>query len=272
MRQCQGYRQRKNVSDRVMHNTGHLPAACAPRLTRGCPFGVTVRRHPRSKRRPPVFPKVMFDKADELETRGIFLGGPRGKFVTAGRGQLEILLSRGLLPEHRVLDVGCGALRGGWWLVNFLRPDRYFGIEPNKAMLDAGIEVMLGRELLEEKRPRFADNADFDLSIFGETFDFVVARSIWTHASLSEIGAMLDSFAVCSSPVGEFVTSILQPKTPFHREYRGTKWLGRSHECDRAGLAHYRFSTILKVCRDRGFRAERLGTHDEQTWVSVTRQ
>ena len=95
----------------------------------------------------------LFLKAEELERRSIFLGGPKHKFVSAGRGQLEILLANGLIPDDRVLDVGCGALRGGWWLINFLRPDRYFGIEPNRAMLDAGKEVMVGDTLLQEKRP-----------------------------------------------------------------------------------------------------------------------
>jgi SAM-dependent methyltransferase len=218
-----------------------------------------------------LYPKAVFDKADELHARGIFLGGPRRKFVTAGRGQLEILLSRGLLPHHRVLDVGCGALRGGWWLINFLRPDRYFGIEPNKKMLDAGIEVMVGRCLLDEKRPRFANNADFDFSVFGEQFDFLVARSVWTHASLEQICTMLDSFIACSVPAAEFVASIKLPRTPFHREYRGTKWVGRSHDSDTPGIVHYRLRTIRKLCYERQLVAEKLGVQDGQTWVLVKR-
>jgi SAM-dependent methyltransferase len=213
----------------------------------------------------------LFDKADELQSRGVFLGGPREKFATAGRGQLEILLCRGLLPDHRVLDIGCGALRGGWWLINFLRPGRYFGIEPNVSMLKAGIEVMLGCQLLEEKIPSFSSNSDFDFSVFGAAFDFLIARSVWTHASLEQIGKMLDSFVANSTPNGEFVASIVPPRTVFHREHRGSAWLGRSHECDLPGLAHYRFSTVRKLCRDRQLNAENLGLQNEQTWVRVSR-
>lgn len=219
-----------------------------------------------------MYAKTMFDKADALLARGIFLGGPRDKFVTAGRGQLEVLLARGLLPDHRVLDIGCGALRGGWWLINFLRPERYFGIESNTTMLDAGIEVMLGPDLREEKKPRFANNADFDFSVFGERFDFVVARSVWTHAPLQQIGTMLDSFVACSTPTAEFVTSIVPPKSRFQREYRGTQWVGRSHESDTPGYAHYRFSTIQRLCQERQLSAENLGSQDQQTWVLVKRQ
>jgi hypothetical protein len=52
----------------------------------------------------------LLKKADELERRSIFLGGPRSRFVSAGRCQLEILLKHGLVPDDSVLDVGCGAV------------------------------------------------------------------------------------------------------------------------------------------------------------------
>jgi SAM-dependent methyltransferase len=220
----------------------------------------------------PMYPGTVFEKADRLTARGVFLGGPREKFVTAGRGQLEILLSRGLLPDHRVLDVGCGALRGGWWLINFLRPGRYFGIEPNEEMLAAGIEVMLGDELLAEKKPRFAGNADFDFSVFDDTFEFVIARSVWTHASLAQIGTMLDSFLTCSASNAEFVASIVPPTGMFGREYGGALWVGRSHESDGPGFAHYRFRTVRKLRQERGLVAEDIGSYDDQRWVVVARQ
>lgn len=220
-----------------------------------------------------MYPASVFDKADELTARGIFTGGVRrDTFVTSGRGQLEILLSRGLLPHHRVLDVGCGVLRGGWWVINFLRPNRYCGIEPNTKMLEGGMDVMLGPELIEEKRPRFSPNPDFDFSVFNERFDFVIARSIWTHASLEQIRTMLRGFLAHTTPEAEFITSICPPRFLIGREYRGTKWLGRSHESDTGGIANYRLSTIKSLCADMGLIAKKLGVQDRQTWVMVTRE
>jgi SAM-dependent methyltransferase len=209
-------------------------------------------------------------KADELERRGIFLGGPRRKFVTAGRGQLEILQANGLAPGNRVLDIGCGCLRGGWWLIDFLDPGRYFGIEPNKAMLNAGIEVMLGRELVERKKPSFATNADFDFSVFGQTFDFVIARSVWTHASRDHIRAMLASFVRTSHAQSLFIASIVEPRGR-HKEYLEPGWCGRSHESDVPGIACHSFDTVARLCTDAGLAAEALGTGDEQLWVRVAR-
>lgn len=212
---------------------------------------------------------MLLDKAAELQRRGIFLGGPKRKFIPAGRGQLELLLTHGLVPESRVLDVGCGALRGGWWSINFLRPNCYFGIEPNAEMLNAGIEVMLGAELLEEKQPKFSNTPDFDFSLFGEKFDFVIARSIWTHASQDHIRTMLSQFKLCSTPRSIFLASIKPPKTG-EEVYTGSEWQGRSHENDDAAMAHYNFATVESLCAESGLTAEALGESDQQLWCKVS--
>ena len=75
-------------------------------------------------------PEKLQDRAERL-AQDMFLGGPVETFEAIGRLQLITLLRCGLYPDSRVLDLGCGSLRGGYWLVHFLRPERYFGIEPN---------------------------------------------------------------------------------------------------------------------------------------------
>jgi hypothetical protein len=211
---------------------------------------------------------MLLEKAAELQRRGIFLGGPKRKFIPAGRGQFELLLTHGMVPESRLLDVGCGALRGGWWSINFLRPNRYFGIEPNAQMLDAGKEVMLGAELLEEKQPAFSNTPDFNFSLFGEKFDFVIARSIWTHASQDHIRTMLEQFKLCSTPRSVFLASIKPPKTG-ESEYTGKEWRGRSHENEDAAMAHYTFATVQKLCAENDLTAEDVGTTDQQLWCKI---
>jgi SAM-dependent methyltransferase len=212
----------------------------------------------------------LLKKADELERRSIFLGGPKSRFIAAGRCQLEILLAHGLVPEDSVLDVGCGALRGGWWTINFLRPGRYFGIEPNVEMLNAGKEVMLGAELLAEKRPTFSHNDNFDFSVFGEKFDFVIARSVWTHTSKAQISAMLDSFIQNAKPGACILASIVRPKGKRKNEYAGDGWIGRSHTSDDSGIAHYTFDSIEQLCRNAGLEATKLEVMHGQLWIKVT--
>jgi hypothetical protein len=213
----------------------------------------------------------LWKKADELERRSIFLGGPKHKFIFAGRCQLEILLKEGLAPDDFVLNVGCGVLRGGWWLINFLRPGRYFGIEPNKEMLTAGTEVMLDPELLAEKRPGFSNNDDFDFSVFKQKFEFVIARSVWTHTSKSQMMAMLQSFLDCTSPKARLLTSIVEPKRGELEEYDGAGWLGRSHQSAAGGMAHHRFESVEELCQQAGLKATRLDKVAGQRWIRIDR-
>ena len=71
------------------------------------------------------------DRSERLAEE-VFLGGPKRDFERVGRLGFEVLLAEQLRPSSRVLDVGCGALRLGYWLMRFLDPGCYFGIEPQQ--------------------------------------------------------------------------------------------------------------------------------------------
>lgn len=212
----------------------------------------------------------LFERAELVEHRGIFLGGPLRKFELVGRNQLSILLRSGLNFDSNVLDVGCGCLRAGYWLMRFLEPGHYFGIEPNVKMLEAGQEIIVGPEVIEARAPRFDHNSDFDFQVFGERMDFIIARSIWTHASPEQINRMLDEFVAVTGDNGTFLTSIKEP--PFYqRQYAGKTWVGRSHESQELGIVRYRFSWIRKLCAERGLTAEKLQEEHGQTWIRISR-
>src|SRR5262245_52171544 len=55
--------------------------------------------------------------------------GPPGAWQATARFQLAFLRRMGLRPSHRVLDIGCGPLRGGLPLIRYLDRGRYTGIE-----------------------------------------------------------------------------------------------------------------------------------------------
>ncbi|MBT3179656.1 MAG: class I SAM-dependent methyltransferase [Candidatus Marinimicrobia bacterium] len=218
--------------------------------------------------------KTLTERANKLENDGIFLGGPVKFFETAGRKQLITLLSKGLTPTSKVLDIGCGCLRGGYWLIHFLDKGCYFGIEPNTEMLDAGLKTLLEPELLNLKTPRFNPNSTFDFSIFEEKFDFIVARSIWTHASKEQIQTMLDEFVISVNPNGMFITSYIKP-TLFKREYNNSKWIGISHESNQPGIARHSLSWIWSECRKRSLNVSEIKGHEynfgNQMWIKIQR-
>lgn len=212
----------------------------------------------------------------DLQTRAeaiaedVFLGGPPEDFESAGRLQLVTLLEQGLTPGSRVLDVGCGCLRGGYWLIHFLDPGGYFGIEPNRTMLQAGLDNILEPGLAEAKQPRFAHRDDFNLDCFdGLRFDYFLARSIWTHASKSQIEAMLDSFSDASVDRGVLLASYLKAR-PLG-DYKGDKWIGKSHESDASGLVRHSFRWVRETCERRGLKVAELGQHafNGQRWLRI---
>ena len=50
-----------------------------------------------------------------------------GLWDEMGQLQFDFMCARGLLPEHRLLDLGCGALRGGVHFARYLQPGKYYG-------------------------------------------------------------------------------------------------------------------------------------------------
>ena len=202
-----------------------------------------------------------------------FLGVPAHDFVRGGREQLAILLEAGLNPDSKVVDLGCGVLRAGYWLIHFLDADGYCGIEPHAGRLAIGMERMLEPEVLAAKRPRFDTNAVFDTSVFGERFDFFVAYSIWTHASKRQIGQTLDAFVRDSTPEAVFLTTYL-PANWRHRDYMADAWFGTSHESTVPGCIYHRTAWIRAECARRGLFVRSRGrdrTHG-QSWLEISRR
>ena len=123
-------------------------------------------------------------RAEEMISRHGFLGVPVETFEQAGREQLITLLSEGLNPESRVLDIGCGCLRTAYWLVRFLDRGCYHGIEPARQRVEYGLRYLFTPQEIALKEPRFDFNSHFDSSVFGARFEFFIVRSIWTLVAI----------------------------------------------------------------------------------------
>jgi hypothetical protein len=215
------------------------------------------------------------DIGNKLQSDGIFTGGPPQYFESAGRLQLSTLVREGLYPNSKVLDVGCGCLRAGYWLIRLLDPCCYFGIEPFEKMLHAGIELCLTPELRMQKLPHFDSNDRFDFSAFGVKFDVVLARSIWSHASKAQIQAMLDGFVEHTNPSAFFLTSYL-PAVWFkrwQRDYTGANWVGKSHRRNQPGQIHHSRKWIEIECQKRGLAVKQLSDEpfNSQYWLKITK-
>jgi hypothetical protein len=215
---------------------------------------------------------VKLQKKAELLGEKTFLGVPIIDFEKGGREHFIYLLAAGINPYSKIVDLGCGVLREGYWLIHFLDPGCYCGIEPHPQRLAIGIDVILERDVLESKQPRFHDNPHFDTSVFGEKFDFFLAYSIWTHASKKQICTMLDAFLRDSSEDARFLTSYL-PASEEHPDYQGDNWYGTSHESDVPGCIYHSLNWIEGECDRRGLVTRVLGKDKTygQFWLEIER-
>ncbi len=240
--------------------------------------GAPTDHHARRNETPPEDPATSGPEPRALQARfeqigrTQFLGVPVEGFAESGRMQLTALVRAGLVPTSRILDFGCGCLRAGYWLIHFLAPDCYFGIEPHAGRLRIGVEVVLEQGLLEAKRPRFSKSADFDLTVFGVTFDFVLAYSIWTHAAKPQIQRMLDSLLRASHQRTVVLASYL-PAGPLHGpDCLSETWVGTSHESETPGVIRHDLGWIVRECNRRGLNAVELPdpAPDQQRWLKVS--
>jgi hypothetical protein len=208
----------------------------------------------------------------KAETLKCWSGGPLDRFGTMGHHVLESLKTLGLSANHALVDIGCGCLRNGLWLIDYLDPGNYYGVEPNESMLNEGIDTFIGSETAGEKRPSFSANAEFAFP-WERHFDFALARSIFTHTSREQMTTCLRNLGQVMTSGGLFALSYVPPKF-LQSEYKGTDWLGRSHESSDPGIAHYRKRTIVRLASPFGFREDDSTDRLEninQVWLVLRR-
>ena len=193
----------------------------------------------------------------------MFSGGPAKLFEEVGRRSFISLLENGLYPHSSVLDVGCGTLRIGYWLINFLQPGRYHGLEPDAVRVELAAQHIVGSDVVAAKRPVFDHNMGFDFTAFGAKFDFYVARSIWTHASKAQIATMLDGFATTATSNGVFLASYVPADDGVG--YEGEEWVAMP-------LVHHAIEWVGEQCRERNLAVRQLPeVINDQPWLRIER-
>ncbi len=124
--------------------------------------------------------KTLLDWAKE------FCGEP-SSHVSRGELIVERMRELGLRPEHKVLDIGCGALSQGSPLIRYLNPGNYVGIDPAGWLI---LAAMYAEPQLKDRNPQFLYRSDFDASGYG-TYDFVVSHSVMSHTAHWQMESML---------------------------------------------------------------------------------
>ena len=120
---------------------------------------------------------------------GLYDPGSKGRHAWVGnielsdmkrQFQISFLKDFGLLPEHRLLDLGCGTLRGGIPIIQYLNAGNYCGIDVQaKALAEARKE--LSENNLDNKSVLLLDAKSAATQLENTRFDYIWAFSVLIH-------------------------------------------------------------------------------------------
>jgi hypothetical protein len=179
-----------------------------------------------------------------------------GMWEEVGALQFEFMVRHGLAPHHYLLDVGCGALRGGVHFIRYLEPAHYYGLEHEPATLEAGRTIELVRAGLEHKHPQLLLDDDFDLSTVPPAvrFDFMLAQSVFTHLTPAMIERCLRKVMPRLDGGGTFYATFHESRDGAVDDGKPHRW--RSNE--RRG-AKYPVGLFEDIARRIGARVAYIG-------------
>ena len=122
---------------------------------------------------------------------------------------LEYLKSNGLKPNHKILDLGAGALRSGLALIPYLDNNNYYAIDINKYLLEDGYKYEIIKNNLHIKFPlnNIKVTYDYNAEDFNTKFDYVWSFSLWTHLDISECTKCLNEISKILKPDGVYFTT-----------------------------------------------------------------
>ena len=167
-----------------------------------------------------------------------------GQWEKIGRLQFDFTADQGLQPEHKMLDFGCGSLRGGLRFIDYLKPGGYTGVDISQEVLAAGREF-LDEAGLTEKEPHLQVVEGLHLDELNEQkFDYILAQSVLTHMPPDDIQALFSN-----------ISKVMHPGTLFFATFfDGGDDV--SHSGDRLNF-YYPFDLLAAIASESGLNLMR---------------
>ena len=139
---------------------------------------------------------------------------PSQRYLELAEGHLEYLKQHGLKPESRMLDYGCGILRLGLVAIPYLVNGTYVGIDISAGRLERGRQL-LRKSGIKDEHYKLHEVNDCSLKeVAGQQFDFVWAKSVFTHMPTSDIETMLIALKPRLAAGGQFYFTFSQSDSP----------------------------------------------------------
>jgi len=182
-------------------------------------------------------------------------------WLEIGQLQFDYLIGHGLKPDMRVLDIGCGNLRAGRLLIDYLDAGNYYGLDISPDILLAAQRTVVDYGL-QARLPHLALVRDLRLDFLPDAaFDVVHAHSVFSHSPIEVIDECLAHVGRILAPGGFF-------------DFTFDKTDGVEHQVLREDF-YYRTQTLTDLARRHGLAATFMADWEElphdQSKIRVTR-
>ncbi|MEU6670099.1 methyltransferase [Streptomyces sp. NPDC046727] len=170
------------------------------------------------------------------------VGSPsRDQWLETGKMQFDYLVEHGLRPDDRVLEIGCGNLRAGWRLIDYLDTGHYYGIDISPDVLVAAKKTLV-MQGIQSKVPHLTLVQDLKLDFLPAGYFTVVhAHSVFSHTPPEDIEECLANVRRVMAPEGFFDFTFYRTE-------------GEEHHLLREDF-FYRSGTLIALAEKYGLRA-----------------
>ncbi len=116
------------------------------------------------------------------------------RFAKTAEIEFNFLCRQGMARDSRVLDYGCGGLRLGALLIEFLDEGNYVGADVTDGFVRIGRNRI--SDLVAEKKPTFFDiGGSIDALLDCKPFDFIVSTAVLYHIPDQELNLYLENMS-----------------------------------------------------------------------------
>jgi len=133
--------------------------------------------------------------------------GPAHLWQMKRRFQIDFLKKQGLEPQHRLIDIGCGTLRGGIPLIKLLDIGHYTGIEVREEVLELGRDE-LHEANLEDKNPELIHSQALSTLELDYKVEYMWAFAVLIHMDDDALNGCLSFVSKHLTPDGEFYGNV----------------------------------------------------------------
>jgi ABC-type polysaccharide/polyol phosphate transport system ATPase subunit/SAM-dependent methyltransferase len=179
------------------------------------------------------------------------------KWEEAGGRHLEFLREQGLRSSDHLLDVGCGPLRTGVKLLQYLEPNHYVGVDNDASMIEAGVRIEAPLAGVDPSRGQYFIGNATDLAAVEGQFDVIWVNGLVQDLPHEQTALVLASAIRRLALGGRMYVAYFEAP-----EFLAVDPIERPGPCfsyfDRTPR-HFDFATLARYVAAAGGCAERIG-------------